>query len=143
MNYLFLSKKATSNRSVLDERTARNTIANNKVTNNLTAVIHEAGVTEGCNRTIGNLLYTNPGYLELHGFICFQSKASKGLSYSRYCTNVKHGCFPCRLTGHCYQVPSKLPSFIAPCFARDILTPLSTASENFELKDDLKKLVDS
>ncbi|KAG6759619.1 hypothetical protein POTOM_036103 [Populus tomentosa] len=42
----------------LDERTARNTIANNKVTNNLTAVIHEAGVTEGCNRTIGNLLYT-------------------------------------------------------------------------------------
>jgi hypothetical protein len=25
----------------LDERTARNTIANNKVTNNLTAVIHE------------------------------------------------------------------------------------------------------
>ncbi|KAI5573869.1 hypothetical protein BDE02_10G109100 [Populus trichocarpa] len=42
----------------LDERTARHTIANNKVTNNLTAVIHEAGVTEGCNRTIGNLLYT-------------------------------------------------------------------------------------
>ncbi|KAJ9140755.1 hypothetical protein P3X46_031363 [Hevea brasiliensis] len=42
----------------LDERTAQNTIANNKVTTNLTAVIHEAGVTEGCNRTIGNLLYT-------------------------------------------------------------------------------------
>ncbi|KAF2322587.1 hypothetical protein GH714_019211 [Hevea brasiliensis] len=42
----------------LDERTAQNTIANNKVTANLTAVIHEAGVTEGCNRTIGNLLYT-------------------------------------------------------------------------------------
>ncbi|CAK7326604.1 unnamed protein product [Dovyalis caffra] len=42
----------------LDERTARNTIANNKVTNNLTAVIHEAGATEGCNRNIGNLLYT-------------------------------------------------------------------------------------
>ncbi|OAY47278.1 glutamine--tRNA ligase, cytoplasmic [Manihot esculenta] len=42
----------------LDERTARNTIANNKVTNNLTAVIHEAGVTDGCSRTIGNLLYT-------------------------------------------------------------------------------------
>ncbi|KAJ6431833.1 hypothetical protein OIU84_019164 [Salix udensis] len=42
----------------LDERTARNTIANNKVTNNLNAVIHEAAVTEGCDRTIGNLLYT-------------------------------------------------------------------------------------
>ncbi|KAJ8769724.1 hypothetical protein K2173_005930 [Erythroxylum novogranatense] len=42
----------------LDERTARNTIANNKVTTNLTAVIHEAGVSDGCNRTIGNLLYT-------------------------------------------------------------------------------------
>ncbi|CAL1392565.1 unnamed protein product [Linum trigynum] len=42
----------------LDERTAKNTIANNKVTNNLTAVIHEAGVIEGCNRTVGNLLYT-------------------------------------------------------------------------------------
>ncbi|XP_043806301.1 glutamine--tRNA ligase, cytoplasmic isoform X3 [Manihot esculenta] len=42
----------------LDERTARNTIANNKVTTNLTAVIHEAGISEGCNRTIGNLLYT-------------------------------------------------------------------------------------
>ncbi|EOY13669.1 Glutamine-tRNA ligase / glutaminyl-tRNA synthetas, putative isoform 2 [Theobroma cacao] len=42
----------------LDERTARNTIANNKVTANLTAVIHEAALTEGCDRTIGNLLYT-------------------------------------------------------------------------------------
>ncbi|KAL9389530.1 hypothetical protein Peur_018135 [Populus x canadensis] len=42
----------------LDERTARNTIANNKVTNNLTAVIHEAVFTGGCNRAIGNLLYT-------------------------------------------------------------------------------------
>lgn len=42
----------------LDERTAKNTIANNKVTNNLTAVIHEAGVSEGCSRTVGNLLYT-------------------------------------------------------------------------------------
>ncbi|KAK4260829.1 hypothetical protein QN277_003894 [Acacia crassicarpa] len=42
----------------LDDRTARNTIANNKVTANLTAVINEAGVTDGCNRTIGNLLYT-------------------------------------------------------------------------------------
>ncbi|XP_010272844.1 PREDICTED: glutamine--tRNA ligase [Nelumbo nucifera] len=42
----------------LDERTARNTIANNKVTGNLTAVIHEAGVTDGCSRAVGNLLYT-------------------------------------------------------------------------------------
>lgn len=77
----------------LDERTAKNTIANNKVTNNLTSVIHEvfilsiymlsslnssifflyyinqilihcilwcfkAGVTDGCSRTVGNLIYT-------------------------------------------------------------------------------------
>ncbi|XP_057529050.1 glutamine--tRNA ligase, cytoplasmic-like [Amaranthus tricolor] len=42
----------------LDERVAHNTIANSKVTSNLLAVIHEAGVTDGCNRTIGNLLYT-------------------------------------------------------------------------------------
>ncbi|CAK9149312.1 unnamed protein product [Ilex paraguariensis] len=42
----------------LDERTAKNTIANNKVTANLTTVIHEAAVTDGCDRTVGNLLYT-------------------------------------------------------------------------------------
>ncbi|CAL1408514.1 unnamed protein product [Linum trigynum] len=42
----------------LDERTAKNTVANNKVTTNLTAVIREAGVIEGCNRTVGNLLYS-------------------------------------------------------------------------------------
>ncbi|KAG6410353.1 hypothetical protein SASPL_128411 [Salvia splendens] len=42
----------------LDERTAKNTVANNKVTANLTAVIHEAAVTDGCDRTVGNLLYT-------------------------------------------------------------------------------------
>lgn len=42
----------------LEEKTARNTLANNKVTNNLTAVIHEAGVTGGCSRNVGNLLYT-------------------------------------------------------------------------------------
>ncbi|GFP85363.1 glutamine--tRNA ligase [Phtheirospermum japonicum] len=42
----------------LDERTAKNTVANNKVTANLTAVIHEACVTDGCDRTVGNLLYT-------------------------------------------------------------------------------------
>ncbi|XAR52421.1 Glutamine--tRNA ligase [Bertholletia excelsa] len=41
----------------LDERTAKNTVANNKVTANLTAVIHEAAVTDGCDRTVGNLLY--------------------------------------------------------------------------------------
>ncbi|KAK4760622.1 hypothetical protein SAY87_005515 [Trapa incisa] len=42
----------------LDERTAKNTVANNKVTSNLTAVIHEAAVVDGCSRTVGNLLYT-------------------------------------------------------------------------------------
>ncbi|PSR88290.1 Glutamine--tRNA ligase [Actinidia chinensis var. chinensis] len=42
----------------LDERTAKNTIANNKVTANLIAVIHEATVTDGCDRATGNLLYT-------------------------------------------------------------------------------------
>ncbi|XP_057477930.1 glutamine--tRNA ligase [Actinidia eriantha] len=42
----------------LDERTAKNTIANNKVTANLTAVIQEASVTDGCDRATGNLLYT-------------------------------------------------------------------------------------
>ncbi|KAK4430229.1 Glutamine--tRNA ligase, cytoplasmic [Sesamum alatum] len=42
----------------LDERTAKNTVANNKVTANLTAVIHEAAVTDGCDRTVGNLLYS-------------------------------------------------------------------------------------
>ncbi|KAL0380778.1 UNVERIFIED_CONTAM: Glutamine--tRNA ligase, cytoplasmic [Sesamum angustifolium] len=42
----------------LDERTATNTVANNKVTANLTAVIHEAAVTDGCDRTVGNLLYS-------------------------------------------------------------------------------------
>ncbi|GAB4828854.1 Glutamine--tRNA ligase, cytoplasmic [Ancistrocladus abbreviatus] len=42
----------------LEEKTARNTVANNKVTNNLIAVIHEAGVADGCSRAVGNLLYT-------------------------------------------------------------------------------------
>ncbi|CAA3026121.1 glutamine--tRNA ligase-like isoform X1 [Olea europaea subsp. europaea] len=42
----------------LDEKTAKNTLANNKVTSNLTTVIHEAAVTGGCDRTVGNLLYT-------------------------------------------------------------------------------------
>ncbi|XP_038693600.1 glutamine--tRNA ligase, cytoplasmic [Tripterygium wilfordii] len=41
----------------LDERTAQNTVANKKVTSNLTAVITEAGVSDGCSRTTGNLLY--------------------------------------------------------------------------------------
>ncbi|KAL3507020.1 hypothetical protein ACH5RR_032402 [Cinchona calisaya] len=41
----------------LEEKTSKNTIANNKVTGNLIAVIHEAEVTDGCDRTIGNLLY--------------------------------------------------------------------------------------
>lgn len=42
----------------LDEQTAKNTVANNKVTANLKAVIHEAEVADGCDRTVGNLLYT-------------------------------------------------------------------------------------
>ncbi|XP_062090020.1 glutamine--tRNA ligase isoform X2 [Humulus lupulus] len=42
----------------LDERTAKNTLANAKVTSSLITVIHEADVTGGCDRTIGNLLYT-------------------------------------------------------------------------------------
>ncbi|XP_027099933.2 glutamine--tRNA ligase-like [Coffea arabica] len=42
----------------LEEKTAKNTIANNKVTANLLAVIQEAEVTDGCDRTVGNLLYT-------------------------------------------------------------------------------------
>ncbi|KAG7981084.1 hypothetical protein I3843_05G214200 [Carya illinoinensis] len=42
----------------LDERTSRNTVANSRVTANLVSVIHEAAVTEGCSRTVGNLLYT-------------------------------------------------------------------------------------
>ncbi|KAF4356080.1 hypothetical protein G4B88_015360 [Cannabis sativa] len=45
-------------RNQLDERTAKNTLANAKVTSSLVTVIHEADVTEGCDQTIGNLLYT-------------------------------------------------------------------------------------
>ncbi|KAJ0960971.1 hypothetical protein J5N97_001049 [Dioscorea zingiberensis] len=41
----------------LDRKTAENTLANTKVTSNLTAVIKEAGVTSGCDRAVGNLLY--------------------------------------------------------------------------------------
>ncbi|CAM8973766.1 unnamed protein product [Rhodiola kirilowii] len=42
----------------LDERTAKNTVANNKVTSCLLESIREAEVTDGCERTIGNLIYT-------------------------------------------------------------------------------------
>lgn len=48
----------------LDARTARNTIANKKVTNNLKVVINESKVdvdvffSEGSNRNVGNLFYT-------------------------------------------------------------------------------------
>ncbi|WCJ20314.1 Glutamine--tRNA ligase [Euphorbia peplus] len=42
----------------LDERTAQNTLANNKVTNNLISVIHEAGDIDSCEKSIGNFLYT-------------------------------------------------------------------------------------
>ncbi|XP_058087435.1 glutamine--tRNA ligase isoform X1 [Magnolia sinica] len=42
----------------LDERTAQNTLANAKVTASLNAVIGEAAVANGCNKAVGNLLYT-------------------------------------------------------------------------------------
>ncbi|CAN6990963.1 unnamed protein product [Brassica rapa subsp. trilocularis] len=42
----------------LDEKTATTTINNPKVTANLTAIIYEAGVTNRCDRTTVNLLYT-------------------------------------------------------------------------------------
>ncbi|KAJ4964043.1 hypothetical protein NE237_023982 [Protea cynaroides] len=50
----------------LDEKTAWNTIANNKVTANLNAVIQEAAVIDGCSRVVGNLLYMikTPAQLE-------------------------------------------------------------------------------
>ncbi|KAH9322968.1 hypothetical protein KI387_017607, partial [Taxus chinensis] len=41
----------------LDERTAQNAVVNSKVTSNLTAVIREAGVEDGCDKSVGNLLY--------------------------------------------------------------------------------------
>lgn len=41
----------------LDKRTAENTLANPKVTANLTKVIQEADVKNGCSKAIGNLLY--------------------------------------------------------------------------------------
>ncbi|CAN7030567.1 unnamed protein product [Brassica rapa subsp. trilocularis] len=43
----------------LDEKTATTTINNPKVTANLTAIIYEAGVTNRCDRTTVNLLYTD------------------------------------------------------------------------------------
>ncbi|CAM6111796.1 unnamed protein product [Calypogeia fissa] len=42
----------------LEEKTAQNAVANAKVTANLTAVISEAGLEGGCDRSIGNLLYS-------------------------------------------------------------------------------------
>ncbi|EHA8590277.1 glutamine--tRNA ligase [Cocos nucifera] len=41
----------------LDRRTAENALVNPKVTANLTAVIKEAKVVDGCSKTVGNLLY--------------------------------------------------------------------------------------
>jgi len=41
----------------LDERTAQNAIVNGKVSSNLTDVIREAGVEDGCIKSVGNLLY--------------------------------------------------------------------------------------
>lgn len=42
----------------LDKRTAENAVVNPKVTLNLTTVIKEACVVDGCSKTVGNLLYT-------------------------------------------------------------------------------------
>ncbi|KAL1223314.1 Glutamine--tRNA ligase, cytoplasmic [Cardamine amara subsp. amara] len=42
----------------LDVKTASQTISNHKLTSNLTTIIHEAGVSNGCDRTTGNLLYS-------------------------------------------------------------------------------------
>ncbi|GAB2222750.1 hypothetical protein Droror1_Dr00016874 [Drosera rotundifolia] len=65
----------------LEEKMARNTIANNKVTNNLLAVIHEARVVDCCDRTIGNLLYTikSPAQLDA-AFSFFPSVGSEEFS---------------------------------------------------------------
>ncbi|CAH8271652.1 unnamed protein product [Arabidopsis lyrata] len=42
----------------LDERTARDIVKNNRnLTSDLTALIHQARVTDGCDRTTGILLY--------------------------------------------------------------------------------------
>ncbi|XP_008795989.2 glutamine--tRNA ligase [Phoenix dactylifera] len=41
----------------LDRRTAENALVNPKVTANLTTVIKEAKVVDGCSKTVGNLLY--------------------------------------------------------------------------------------
>ncbi|KAG6764207.1 hypothetical protein POTOM_031666 [Populus tomentosa] len=124
----------------LDERTARNTIANNKVTNNLTAVIHEilsdamvgesvnivsemtesfiereamanlclAGVTEGCNRTIGNLLY---------------------MVATKYPANAL--IHRPTLLGYIVSTKIKTPAQLEAAFS--FLS--STASESFELKE--------
>ncbi|BBN05975.1 glutaminyl-tRNA synthetase [Marchantia polymorpha subsp. ruderalis] len=42
----------------LEDKTAQNAVANPKVTANLIAVIVEAGLQEGCGRSVGNLLYS-------------------------------------------------------------------------------------
>ncbi|KAG0604844.1 hypothetical protein M758_9G012600 [Ceratodon purpureus] len=42
----------------LDAKTAANAVANPKVTTNLTNVVHEAKVAHGCDKSVGNLLYT-------------------------------------------------------------------------------------
>ncbi|KAJ6794146.1 glutamine--tRNA ligase [Iris pallida] len=54
----------------LDKRTAENALVNPKVTANLTAVIQEAEIPNGCSKTVGNLLYTvatkHPGNALVH-----------------------------------------------------------------------------
>ncbi|KAJ6721158.1 GLUTAMINE-TRNA LIGASE [Salix viminalis] len=92
----------------LDERTARNTIANNKVTNNLNSVIHEAAVTEGCDRTIGNLLYTVATKYPANALVHRPA-----------------------LLGYIVTIKIKTPAQLEAAFS--FLS--STASESFELKE--------
>ncbi|MCO5601875.1 hypothetical protein L7F22_056001 [Adiantum nelumboides] len=53
----------------LDERTATSALANAKVTSNLTDVIREAGVEGGCDKAVGNLLYTVATKFPTNAFI--------------------------------------------------------------------------
>ncbi|CAF1995327.1 unnamed protein product [Brassica napus] len=72
----------------LDEKTATTTINNPKVTANLTAVINEAGVTNGCDRTTGNLLYTVRfvliSVLNLYQFSFFYNHASEDFKLNEF-----------------------------------------------------------
>ncbi|KAK6921634.1 Glutamyl/glutaminyl-tRNA synthetase, class Ib, catalytic domain [Dillenia turbinata] len=93
----------------LDERTAKHTITNNKVTNNLVAVIHKAGVTEGCNRTVGNLLHT---------VSCYKFPANALMHRSK-------------LLEYIVSLKIKTPAQLEAAFSFFA----STVTENFEVKE--------